>query len=323
VLDPVTRGSLSIYPVVSNLSINTSAFLTLDEGLKSGEVRIAEWSEVGSPLVRNRQRWPRPLPPQPGYYGGARVNELVLVNESSRPLLLLAGEVVSGGKQNRIIGSDLIVPPDSPPLPLTVFCVEHGRWSAGTTFQSVGAIAHPSIRQEAQVEKSQAGVWNSVAGTLGGVAAASPTSNYMDVVQSPQAQRAFDTVARSLASGYEAELDKQVRGRGAVGVVVAINGRLVWADVFASAELFRKYWPKLLRSYVLEAEGLPGGAKLVPSWKDAQAFLLADHGEMSIREDPGVYRRTEIVAPDYQIVALEALGKFQSLLMHYNKMSQD
>lgn len=323
VLNPVTRGNLSIYPVVSNLSINTSAFLTLDEGLNSGEVRIAEWSEVESPLVRRRNRWPRPVPIERPYYGGARVNQLVLVNESSRPLLLLAGEVVSGGKQNRIIGSDLIVPPDSPPLPLTVFCVEHGRWSSGAKFGSAGAIAHPRIRQEAQVEKSQAGVWNFVAGTLGGAAAASPTSNYMDVVRSQRAQRAFDTVARSLQKGYEAELDKQVRGRGAVGVVVAINGRLVWADVFPSAELFRKYWPKLLRSYVLEAQGSPGGAKLVPSRKDAQAFLLADRGRMTIREEPGVYRRTEIIAPDYQIVALEALGKFQSLMMHYNKMSHE
>jgi ARG and Rhodanese-Phosphatase-superfamily-associated Protein domain len=324
VLDPVTRGNLSVYPVVSNLAVNASSFLTLDEGLSSGEVRIAEWGEVESPMLRSRDPWPQPLPPQRPYYGGARVNELVLVNESARPLLLLAGEVVSGGKQNRIIGSDLIVPPHSQPLPLTVFCVEHGRWSAGAAFQSVGAIAHPRIRQEAQIAKSQEGVWNSVARSAEVLDAPSPTSSYVDVLSSPQAQRAFDSVARSLESGYEAELNKRISGRGAVGVVVAINGRLVWADVFPSAELFRKYWPKLLRSYVLEAQGSPGGTKIVPSWKDALAFLLADRGEMSIREDPGVYRRTEIVAADYQIVALEALGKFadSSLLMHYNKMSR-
>lgn len=46
---------------------------------------------------------------------------------------------------------------------------------------------------------------------------------------------------------------------------------------------------------------------------------------MTVREEPGVYRRTEIAAPDYPIVALEALGKFadSGLLMHYNKMARD
>ncbi len=322
VLDPVTRGNLSVYPVVSKLHVDTSAFLTLDEGLDSGQVRIAEYGQVERPIERRRGPW-GPQDPVWGYGGGPRVNELVLVNESSRPLLLLAGEVVSGGKQNRIIGSDLIVPPYSRPLPLTVFCVEHGRWSSGKSFQSAGAIAHPRIRQEAQIAGSQQGVWNSVARSAGAMGVASPTSSYTDVLASAKARRAFDSVARSLESGYQAELDKSIRGRGAVGVVVAINGQLAWADVFPSAELFRKYWPKLLRSYVLEAQDSPRGAKGVPSRNDAQSFLLADRGRMDIREEPGVYRRTEIVAADYQVVALEALGKFgrDGLLMHYNKMA--
>jgi hypothetical protein len=38
-----------------------------------------------------------------------------------------------------------------------------------------------------------------------------------------------------------------------VGVVVAINGKAQLADIFASPSLFRVYWPKLLKSYVLEA----------------------------------------------------------------------
>jgi hypothetical protein len=40
----------------------------------------------------------------------AQVNKLVLINNSKRPLLLLAGEIVTGGKQDRVIGKDRIVP---------------------------------------------------------------------------------------------------------------------------------------------------------------------------------------------------------------------
>jgi hypothetical protein len=333
VLEPITRRNLSIYPVISTLATDTSAFLTLDEGLAAGSVRILERGQVESALYRRRnpERWPRQQEP---WGGGASVNELMLVNDSSRPLILLAGEVVSGGKQNRIIGADLVVPPKSEPLPLTVFCVEHGRWSVGGgAFGSAQAMAHPEIRKQAQVDKSQQGVWESVERAASGLAAASPTQDYAHVLNSPAAKRRVEEVATSIEGEYERELRDQIPGRGAVGVVVAINGQLVWSDVFSSADLFRKYWPKLLRSYVMEAESRawgfaePGqGRKMfgVPGVKQAESFLLEDRGRVNIKMEPGAYRRTEISSGDYQIVALEAMGKSEDsgLLIHYNKMEQ-
>jgi hypothetical protein len=261
------------------------------------------------------------------------VNELVLVNDSVKPLLLLAGEVVSGGKQNRIIGADVVVPPKSEPMPLTVFCVEHGRWSSGGSgFGSAKAIAHPQIRMEAQANKSQQGVWNSVARAAGAMAAESSTQDYTHVLASPQAQSRVEATAKSIENDYERELREQMRGRSAVGVVVAINGELVWSDVFPNAELFRKYWPKLLRSYIMEAESrgsgdeLPWGRKLagVPSTKQAETFLLEDRGHVSIKVEPDAYRRTEIAGGNYQIVALETVGKSEEggLMLHYNKMAR-
>ncbi len=327
VLDAITRGNLTVYPVVSTLKLDAAEFLTLDEGLASGAVRITERGQLGGGIYRRRptRRWPPDPVDERPQFDGASVNELVLINESARPLVLLAGEVVSGGKQNRIIGTDLIVPPKSEPLPLTVFCVEHGRWSAGSGFGSAKVMAHPEVRREAQVAKSQAGVWDSVARSAGAMGAASPTSNYLDVLASPKAQRELDEVARSIESDYERELREQVRGRGAVGVVVAVDGELVWSDLFPSSELFHKYWPKLLRSYVLEAAGHPRSMKTVPSRKQAEEFLLESRGRVNVREEAELYRRTEISASSYQIVALEALGKLDpaGLLVHYNKMARD
>jgi hypothetical protein len=334
VLEPITRRNLSIYPVISTVTADTSAFLTLDEGLAAGSVRILERGQMESALYRRRnpERWPRQEDP---WGGGASVNELMLVNDSSRPLILLAGEVVSGGKQNRIIGADLVVPAKSEPLPLTVFCVEHGRWSpGGAGFGSAQAMAHPEIRKYAQVDKSQRGVWESVERAASGLAAASPTQDYASVLNSPAAKRRVEEVAVSIEGEYERELRDQIRGRGAVGVVVAINGQLVWSDVFSSPDLFRKYWPKLLRSYVMEAESRAWGfaepaqgRKLlgVPGVKQAESFLLEDRGRVSVKMEPGGYRRTEISSGEYQIVALEAMGKSEDsgLLIHYNKMEQN
>jgi hypothetical protein len=194
-------------------------------------------------------------------------------------------------------------------------------------------MAHPEIRKQAQVDKSQQGVWESVARAATGLAAASPTQDYTHVLNSSAAKQRVEEVAASIEGEYERELRDQIRGRSTVGVVVAINGQLVWADVFSSPDLFRKYWPKLLRSYVMEAEsrgwGFAGPAPgrkifVVPGVKQAESFLLEDRGRVNIKMEPGAYRRTEISSADYQIVALEALGKSEDsgLLIHYNKMEQ-
>jgi hypothetical protein len=106
VLAPTAHDNLTVFPIVTDFNRNTHSFLTLDEGLRSGQVVITE--EGGSAgLVRPRpgfRPWPeRPIPERRGY-GGAQVNRLVLSNNSDRPLILLAGEIVTGGKQDRVSG---------------------------------------------------------------------------------------------------------------------------------------------------------------------------------------------------------------------------
>ncbi len=119
ILPPVVHENLAIFPVISNQSNDTSLLMTLDEGIRSGQVTVTEaGAEPG--LVRPGQQ----IPPR---REGAEVNRLVLYNNSSHALLLLAGEIVTGGKQDRVIGSDRIVPPNAGPIDLGVFCVER-RW---------------------------------------------------------------------------------------------------------------------------------------------------------------------------------------------------
>ena len=79
VLAPISHGNLTIFPVVADFSHDTGQFLTLDEGLRSGEVVVTEAGKI-QPLVR--RRWSPSVP------HGDQVNQLVLVNNSDRPLIL-------------------------------------------------------------------------------------------------------------------------------------------------------------------------------------------------------------------------------------------
>ena len=55
----------------------------------------------------------------------------------------------------------------------------------------------------------------------------------------------------SLAGDYNGVLS-ELKKTGAKGVVVAINGELVWADLFASNDLLLRYWQKLVRSQQIQ-----------------------------------------------------------------------
>ncbi len=107
------------------------------------------------------------------------MNTLVLVNHSKRPLLLLAGEIVTGGKQDRIVAKDRIVPADADPIDLSVFCIEPGRWTESSPVfgASDKSAAHsfmvqPEVRERAMVEQDQQQVWDSVHGAISKMEAA-------------------------------------------------------------------------------------------------------------------------------------------------------
>src|SRR5437762_11722192 len=295
VLTPIRHGNLTVFPVVAARSYDTREFLTLDEGLRSGEVIVTESGSV-QPLMRRRRTT---VPP-----GGAQVNQLVLVNNSKRPLILLAGEIVTGGKQDRVIGKDRLVPAESDPIDLGVFCVEPGRWTATSDkFGSLGtAMAQPAVRARAMSDKDQAKVWSEVRNSESVVASRLPapaasevarTSSYAGLMQNEEVKHQVDSIAEPIERNYQS-LIQQLRERNAVREVVAVNGEIIWADIFASTALLEKYWPKLVRSYATEAFVTKAKGRETDV-KSAQEFLDAMEGRReTVESEPGLYRHTEI-----------------------------
>jgi hypothetical protein len=323
VLAPIRRSNLTIFPVVTDRSRDTSSFLTLDEGLRSGEVVVSEAGTL-QPLIRGRVR---PVP------GGAQVNRLVLVNNSKRPLILLAGEILTGGKQDRVVGKDRIVPPESDPIDLAVFCVEPERWVATKyDFGSFHAqMAQPSVRRSAMADQDQGKVWSEVrasaaamGASVGGPLAAreiQSTSSYAGVMSIEEVKQRVEAVAAPLAQSYR-EVMRELRDRNAVGVVVAVNEQIIWADLFASTALLEKYWPKLIRSYAAEALTRPGTPGQ-PDLKSAQAFLQDfETRRETVESEPGVYRRTELVGEGFTAFELTTLLPGTGFDIHIAKMAE-
>ena len=351
--EPVRYENLSIFPLISKSETDTSRFETLDEGLASGDVLV---TEQGNEILR-RSRDGRPIP-TPAYNSGAAVNQLVLINRGKRPVLLLAGELVSGGNQDRIVGKDRIVPIGGEPLPLDVFCVEHGRWTGESTkFGAANLMVHPSVREKAAVESDQQQVWNAVrvgstaaaapsgadqsVGILGGgsaggtahaaappaalsqsvivstIQADAPTQAYKKIYQSPQISKPVDEFAGEVRRRF-ARATSGLKGEAVVGVVVAYGGEVAWSDAFASPDLFKQYWPKLLRSYVVEALARPA-TKEEASLDDARGFLEHASGHVREESEPGVYVWRERTEGQYSEIELDSLAP-GTVLLHWMKV---
>jgi len=229
---PVTYQSLTIIPLA--LSENRQTILSFDEALNRNCLKITE-------------------------IDGGRVNELAIENFSDCPVFIMAGEILTGCKQDRILQNDLLLSPHSGKVEIAAFCVEPGRWQEKSDkFSSGKSITPPSLRQVAKETSSQESVWSSVRTNLKSCSKAAGAQD-LDTLGSQSMQRIYeskkvDGVIQN-SSGYFAGLPDKYPAMN--GVVVAINGRILCADLFTNRKLFRKMWSKLLYSYCLES--LKGG----------------------------------------------------------------
>jgi len=340
---PISYQNLTVFPVLSDEDPDTSGFATLDDALASGAAII---TEQGSYMRRSRNGESRPA------VSGAEVNQLVLVNRGKKPLLLLAGEVVSGGKQDRIIGKDRIVPIGAEPLPLDVFCVEHGRWTGGDdTFAAAQLMVHPSVREKAAFDQNQGEVWAAVrngstssvsesvtveGGGLGGgmapgasaprissstvdaaIASVAPTESYRKIYKSSPIGGSVEAYAQEIERRFR-RATGDLKGEHVVGVVVAYGNEVAWSDIFASSQLFETYWPKLLRSYVVEALARPARPEKV-SFDDARDFLRPATGHVHEDSEPGVYVWREQSEGREAAIELEALEP-KPITLHWLKV---
>lgn len=179
----------------------------------------------------------------------ATVPELIVDNRGKSYVLLLAGEILLGGKQNRVLMEDVLLPPMSGPRNIGVYCVEQGRWSGPTeNFDSKGSFAAPGLRSQVMEKGDQGRVWAEVNRYARSADAASPTQSYQQIYEKPEVKEHLDEVEKGL--GHRA-------APGALSAAVFVAESLAGLDLFFDPGLFAREWPKLLRAQALDAYHQP------------------------------------------------------------------
>jgi hypothetical protein len=230
---PITHGNLSVFVLHGADTVPNRAFLTLQEALDQKKVVVNETSNV---------------------------NQLTVENVAPDvEVFLMTGDIVKGGKQDRAIAFDMILPPKSGAIPIGSFCVESGRWQqrgAETTAKfdgSMNQVVGKNLKGAITRDNDQNRVWDEVK-----KAQEKLSKNAGMQVNAPASPSSLQLALENKAlqgklEEYEKALSHAAEGKDVIGVAFAVNGQVSGAEVYASSALFTRLWPKLLRAAATEA----------------------------------------------------------------------
>jgi hypothetical protein len=146
------------------------------------------------------------------------------------------------------------------------------------------------------------------------------TTSYAKARENKAVHAQVEAITEPMQKSYESVI-KQLRNQNAVGVVVAVKGHIVWADMFASSALLAKYWPKLLDSYATEALTMPGAREEI-SIKQAEVFLQNWQARHEVVDsEPGLYRQRELIGDKFKAFQLTSLLAKEAFDLHLSKMA--
>lgn len=255
--EAAVHANLTLFPLLGG-ERRAPRYLTLDQALAEGHLRIEEVSDAGS------------------------VTTLRAVNDGKHAVLLLDGEELVGAKQNRVLNLSILVPPGKT-LEIPVSCVEQGRWGYHSPELSTSGAAHnargraaktrsvsESLHSRGEARSDQCEVWAGIAAKAERMGVDSPTLAMADLYQGHQTR--VEDYVKALAP---------VAGQR--GALFAIDGVAIGLDLFDSSDTLAALLPKLVRSFALDAIETAGAEHPAAPPETAERFL----GELRAAEGEG------------------------------------
>ena len=255
---PYVHENMSVF-LLHSAEQDKRDFITLDQGFEKKQVTVTEKARE-------------------------QVGELILENNSDRFLFLQEGDRLQGGKQDRIIVTSLVVPPKSGPMPLPTYCCEQSRWTLGKDGKNFGGSSNAilpdkGIRYSAKSSSGRSGqgeVWREVARQkmeaqkkLGSSNTNSSLNETLDSKEVKKICADCDRVFKDLPGKHP----------DAIGVAVAVNGKVEEVNIYPNSQLFVALFPRLVQSYAVQAnldkDKLKGKPAPAVATADVEKFMTS------------------------------------------------
>lgn len=238
---PYSFDNLTVFPITAKSTLDKKTYITLSEAMEKEYVKVYETSDV---------------------------QNLNIKNLSDSYIFIHSGDVVKGGKQDRTLRYDVIVPPNSGKIDIASFCVESGRWNArgdeadGAFATSEMMLSTKSLKIAAKKEKDQGKVWSEVSEQQEKINANGKTYyglpesyDVKNVASQSSLQLALENkeLAKIKEDYLAAFIDFQMHSTDIIGFAYAINNELYGIDIYNNKQLFKDLWEKQINSIVVEA----------------------------------------------------------------------
>ncbi|MEP6847442.1 MAG: DUF6569 family protein [Acidobacteriota bacterium] len=295
---PYTYKNLSIFLIHGKNESNKGNIMTLQEAMEKKLFVVYETSDV---------------------------NELEVENLSKEfEVFIQSGDIVKGGKQDRILAVSIIIPARSGRVSIQAFCVESGRWTkrgeedSGKFNSSNDRIVTKELKLAANGARSQQEVWSQVSEAqsrlgknVGGSVASGTSSSSLQL--SLENKRVVATVDE-----YIAKLSSVINGQSdVIGYAFAVNGQINSADVYVSNELFKKLWGKMLKAAATEAVSQANGVRLAEPVKAEAVKGFIDDSEKAKAKEQSVGSGAKLVTrEDKDNVMFEARDEKSKAIIH-------
>jgi len=271
--EPVTYKNLTIFLIHGKDAITKGNILTLQEAMERDILIVYETSEVNTLAVENVSK--------------------------EYQVFIQSGDIVKGGKQDRVLAVSILIPAMSGRIEIASFCVESGRWEkrgredAGKFSSSNDRIVSKDLKIAANKTKSQQEVWAKV-GEAQGKLSRNVGGTVNSGVSATSLQLSLeDKKVTATVDEYINKLSAAIAGKNdVVGYAFAINGKINSADVYVSNALFKKLWPRMLKASAVEAVAeLDGRSKIyaaAPKSASVTEFMEeSEKGRAQEKRGPG------------------------------------
>lgn len=247
--EAITFKNLTIYPIAADPSFienneGVKELMGLKEAIQLDRFRISEKKPFGR------------------FEDMDAVNNLTVQNKTDQTIFLMNGDIVQGGRQDRVLAQSRIIPPRTI-TDIAVFCVERGRWQfrdsspeeegseqektnqRALAFKGYYNVASSQIRRTIEYSNEQKEVWEQVSKITTANQAENPTHAYTGL----EASEEYTKDRAAYLNALELNFDENKR---VVGWIAGSGSEILGADIFGHPELCERQYEALLHSYITD-----------------------------------------------------------------------
>jgi hypothetical protein len=179
------------------------------------------------------------------YNGGSDLNLLEVTNTSKSPILVNSGEMLSGGKQDRMVGETKLIPPGKEKHYLKVFCIEKGRWDSKPKAFKHRGRASAELRKTMDVSNRQAKIWKNIDSSSASANKKLETGAFLQL---------FNDSIRT-DTGYINFFTRRYRQTDSLfaGFIAITGNQIISSELYTSTKLAQTSYREMLNSFVFSA----------------------------------------------------------------------